>query len=187
MAGTSALFARKVNGDISTSLLQALDRIRNEAFAALQPETTEEKERDLMSPFVRPAVPLLVLDLSDPSTLRPVSADKAALLSVTADSPALSDTENSAILGEIKGGGITGGGSTSTSHAGATGPFAKAMKWLPENAPESACAIFLTDGETCSWGEDPGISVLWGIYNSEERFNHMEVAHGQKLFVESPQ
>lgn len=65
--------------------------------------------------------------------------------------------------------------------------FAKAMKWLPENAPESACAIFLTDGETCSWGEDPGVPVLWGIYSSEERFNQMEVAHGQKLFVESPQ
>ena len=65
--------------------------------------------------------------------------------------------------------------------------FAKAMEWLPKNAPDAACAIFLTDGETGSWGEDPGVPVLFGIYNTAERFDKMEIPFGIPLLVDSAQ
>lgn len=44
---------------------------------------------------------------------------------------------------------VTGGGGTS---------FESAMEWASEQ--EGACIIFLTDGMTCSWGDDPGKPVL---------------------------
>jgi predicted metal-dependent peptidase len=65
--------------------------------------------------------------------------------------------------------------------------FQKAMEWLPKNAPDAACCIFLTDGETGSWGVDPGIPTLWGIYNTYERFPSFQPPFGTTIFVESPQ
>jgi predicted metal-dependent peptidase len=65
--------------------------------------------------------------------------------------------------------------------------FAKAMEWLPKNAPDAACAIFLTDGETASWGEDPGVPILWSIYNTHERMTKLAPPFGSLLHVDSPQ
>jgi predicted metal-dependent peptidase len=65
--------------------------------------------------------------------------------------------------------------------------FAKAMEWLPKNAPDAACAIFLTDGETASWGEDPGIPVLWGVLTTEQRFAEMKPPFGSPIYIDSPQ
>lgn len=76
---------------------------------------------------------------------------------------------------------------TAKPHGGGGTHFAKAMEWLPKNAPDAACAIFLTDGETGSWGEDPGIPVLWGAYNTAERVAQLNPPFGHVIHVESPE
>jgi predicted metal-dependent peptidase len=65
--------------------------------------------------------------------------------------------------------------------------FADSFKWLNKNAPDAAAAIYLTDMETCSFGEEPNMAVLWGCYNSEAFFNSVKPPFGTKIFVESPQ
>ena len=63
--------------------------------------------------------------------------------------------------------------------------FDDSFKWLAENAPEAACVIYLTDMETCSFGEDPGMPVFWGCYSTEDRLASIEPPFGTKVWIES--
>ena len=63
--------------------------------------------------------------------------------------------------------------------------FRAVMKWVRKEAPEAACAIFLTDMETGSFGEDPGIPVLFGVYNTHERMESIKPPFGSCIMVET--
>ena len=65
--------------------------------------------------------------------------------------------------------------------------FRDSFKWLAKNAPEAACVVYLTDMETCSFGEEPPCPVFWGCYNSEDRLDRISPPFGTKVHIESPQ
>lgn len=65
--------------------------------------------------------------------------------------------------------------------------FDDSFKWLRKNAPDAACAIYLTDMETCSFGDEPDKTpVLWAAYSNEERLAKIQPPFGQVILVDSP-
>jgi predicted metal-dependent peptidase len=44
--------------------------------------------------------------------------------------------------------------------------FADSFKYIRENLPDANCVVYLTDMETCSWGEEPECPVLWACYTN---------------------
>jgi len=64
--------------------------------------------------------------------------------------------------------------------------FDESFEWLRKNAPDAAAAIYLTDMETCSFGEDPGIPTLWGCYTTENRMKQLKPPFGTMVLVEGP-
>ena len=64
--------------------------------------------------------------------------------------------------------------------------FDDSFKWLAKNAPDAACAIYLTDMETCSFGEEPTCPTLWGCYTTEERMKQIKPPFGTMILVEGP-
>jgi predicted metal-dependent peptidase len=54
----------------------------------------------------------------------------------------------------IKLGNLRGGGTD----------FADVYKYISEHAPDAQCVIHLTDMLTATWGQDPGMPVLWGAF-----------------------
>lgn len=64
--------------------------------------------------------------------------------------------------------------------------FDESFKWLRKNAPDAAAAIYLTDMETCSFGEEPACPVLWGAYNTEDRLKSIKPPFGTVVLVEGP-
>ena len=42
--------------------------------------------------------------------------------------------------------------------------FKDSFEWLAKNAPDAACAIYLTDMETCLFGKEPNMPVLWAAF-----------------------
>lgn len=63
--------------------------------------------------------------------------------------------------------------------------FADTFKWISVNAADATCIVYLTDMETCSWGEDPGKPVLWAAYNREARLAQIEPPFGSVIHVSS--
>jgi len=57
-------------------------------------------------------------------------------------------------------------------HGGGGTNFDDSFKWIREQAPDASCVVYLTDMQSCSFGEDPGCPVLWAIYGSSESFAH---------------
>ena len=49
-------------------------------------------------------------------------------------------------------------------HGGGGTCFNDTMKWVKENASDAQCLVYLTDMLTGSFGEDPGMPVLWAAY-----------------------
>lgn len=74
---------------------------------------------------------------------------------------------------------------TARSLGGGGTDFRDSFKWVAENTPETAAVIYLTDMETCSFGEEPQAPVFWGVYNSEERMNSINPPFGTKVWIES--
>ncbi len=64
--------------------------------------------------------------------------------------------------------------------------FADAMAWAAqlENASEIACAVFFTDGETASWGEEPPFPVLWCGHNTKARWKAIaaSIPYGEAVY-----
>lgn len=56
--------------------------------------------------------------------------------------------------------------------------FNASFKWIKENAPDATCIAYLTDMETCGWGEDLGIPTLWAAYNSKARLQSIQPPFG---------
>lgn len=71
--------------------------------------------------------------------------------------------------------------------AGGGTDFRDSFEWIKKNAPDAACVVYLTDMMTCSWGEDPGMPVLWGAFSSEGYLNSLKVPFGQIVHVDGPQ
>jgi predicted metal-dependent peptidase len=71
---------------------------------------------------------------------------------------------------------VVGGGGTD---------FADTFRWIKENATDASCVVYLTDMETCSWGEEPECPVLWGVFNSEERMAQIVPPFGKSIHVDS--
>ncbi len=61
--------------------------------------------------------------------------------------------------------------------------FKAVMDWIPENCPDAAAIVFLTDMETCSFGADPGIPVLWGATMHHSRLQTLNVPFGRVIEV----
>ena len=64
--------------------------------------------------------------------------------------------------------------------------FDESFEWLMKNAPDAACAIYLTDMETCSFGKEPNMPVLWGCYTTEDRMKSLKPPFGHMILVEGP-
>lgn len=45
--------------------------------------------------------------------------------------------------------------------------FKPGFEWIKKNSESPACIIYFTDGYCNSFPEDPGIPVLWAVYNNE--------------------
>ena len=69
-----------------------------------------------------------------------------------------------------------GGGGTS---------FRQPLRWVAENLPDAAALIYLTDACTSSWGEEPGIPVLWAVIGEEAtaREYAAQAPFGEALFI----
>lgn len=75
----------------------------------------------------------------------------------------------------VESGKYTGGGTA----------FSDSFRWLKENHPDAACVIYLTDLEVYDFGEDPGIPVMWAVYNSPARYEELsgKTPFGTSIFV----
>ena len=63
-------------------------------------------------------------------------------------------------------------------HSGGGTDFDDSFRWIRENAPDASCVVYLTDMQSCSFGEDPGCPVLWAIYGSNESYAHWSTRAG---------
>lgn len=71
---------------------------------------------------------------------------------------------------------VPGGGGTS---------FNDTFKWINQNAPDVSCIIYLTDMDTCGWGEDPGCPVLWGAYVPSHRLGLYKPPFGTSIAIDT--
>jgi predicted metal-dependent peptidase len=60
----------------------------------------------------------------------------------------------------------------STGHGGTD--FADTFRWISQNAMDASCVVYLTDMETCSWGEEPHCPVLWACWNDPTSFERLK-------------
>ena len=58
--------------------------------------------------------------------------------------------------------------------------FASVMTYLA-NADDYAACVFVTDGQTSSWGDDPNIPTLWAITDSQRATDALAPPFGEKL------
>jgi predicted metal-dependent peptidase len=60
-----------------------------------------------------------------------------------------------------------------TATSGGGTDFTESFKWLRENEPDASCVIYLTDMQTCGWGEEPPCPVMWACYTHESMFEQV--------------
>jgi predicted metal-dependent peptidase len=74
---------------------------------------------------------------------------------------------------------------TATTMGGGGTDFTDSFKWLMENEPDTSCVIYLTDMQTCGWGDEPPCPVLWAAYTHESMFPQLEKAapFGQAILI----
>ena len=59
--------------------------------------------------------------------------------------------------------------------------FKAVMDHIANSSEEYAAVVFITDGETTSWGNDPLIPVLWAITDSQKATDALKPPFGDKL------
>lgn len=72
-------------------------------------------------------------------------------------------------------------------HGGGGTHFDAAMGWVIENVNDATAMIFFTDGLTCSFGEEPGMPVMWTIWGDSRRFDGIAegLPYGEPIYLEA--
>jgi predicted metal-dependent peptidase len=66
--------------------------------------------------------------------------------------------------------------------------FRPAFNYVKSHIPDASCVIYLTDMETCDFGDDPGCPTLWAVYTHGSRYDHLanSAPFGQAIHVSNP-
>jgi len=59
--------------------------------------------------------------------------------------------------------------------------FDKAMERVPLDGQDMVAIVFVTDGQTSAWGDDPGIPVLWAITDTQPNTDKLKPPYGETL------
>jgi predicted metal-dependent peptidase len=70
-------------------------------------------------------------------------------------------------------------------HGGGGTCFNNTMEWIKTNAPDAQCVVYLTDMLTSSFGEDPGMPVLWACYLPKASLDSINPPFGMKIAVDT--
>ena len=70
-------------------------------------------------------------------------------------------------------------------HGGGGTCFNDSFRWIKENAPDTACIVYLTDMMTSSFGEDLGIPTLWAAYLPHRMLNGIKPPFGDVIPVDT--
>jgi predicted metal-dependent peptidase len=63
--------------------------------------------------------------------------------------------------------------------------FKKVMEYVLEHHSDAQAIVFITDMMTCSFGEDPGIPVLWGATLPHSQLKTIQVPFGRVIEVDT--